>query len=114
MESGFRVDHDDVVEVGGHAVGIRDDLIHIRTNQSGVALQPCVPTSHPQIRVAVQKTAREVVSLSMVVWWNENMRSTRENMPPFPRQSSNCNRGPYQRGEWRELSRGAAAALIIL
>lgn len=87
MGSGFGVDHDDGVEVGGDAVGILDDLINIRTNESGVSRLPCGSTSHSQRRVGLQNMAREVVSLSIAVWWSEDTRSTKENMPPFPRPS---------------------------
>ena len=57
------------------------------TIQRGAALPPCDVTSHPKSRSSVQKAVRGIVSLSMVIWWQEETRSIREKMRPLPRES---------------------------
>ena len=44
-------------------------------------------TSHLKSRVGVQKAVRGVMSLSMVIWWNEDTRSNKEKIRPLPKES---------------------------
>ena len=57
------------------------------SNQPGEALLPCGITSHSQSRSGVQNAVKEMVSLSMGIWWNEGTKSKREKMRPFPNES---------------------------
>ena len=54
------------------------------TNQPGEALLPCGITSHSNSRFGEQNSVKGMVSLSMVIWWNEETKWKREKMRLFP------------------------------
>ena len=87
MGSRVGVEHDNAVKVGGDAFEVFDDLVHDLDEPPAEALLPLGMTSHSKSRVGVENAVRGMVSLSMVIWWNEDTRSNREKMRPFPKES---------------------------
>ena len=72
---GVGVEDDGVVEVRDDAFQAFDDLVSMTiTNQPGGVLLPYGITSHLQSRSGVQKAVKGMVSLSMVIWWNDETK----------------------------------------
>ena len=87
VSRGVGVEDDDVVEVGGDAFEVFDDLVDYLDEPPGRGVATLRHDEPLKRREGVQKVVSGMVSLSMVVWWNEDARSNREYMRPFPRES---------------------------
>ena len=85
----IRAENDHIIEVGRHLCQARPLMTSLITlmNQPGEALLPRGVTSHSQRPVGVLNAVRGAVPLFVVIWWNEETKSKRENTRPFPSES---------------------------
>ena len=89
IDAGSRVgvEHDDVVKVGGDAFEVSYDLVDDLYEEPGRGTAALKNDEPFKSRVGVENTVREMLSVSMAIWWNEDTRSNTEKMRPFPRES---------------------------
>ena len=88
VSRGVGVEDGDAIEVGGNAIKVFDDLVDDLDEPPGrgvATLKHDKPLE--ESGGGAEGGGCCVVSLSMVIWWNEDTRSNRENMRPFPRDS---------------------------
>ena len=81
------VENDDVVKVGADASEVFDDLVDSLDEppwRGTAALRHDEAFEKP---IGCANGVRGVVSISMVIWWNEGTGSNRENIRLFPRES---------------------------
>ena len=84
---GVRIVDDDFVKVGGDAFQAFNDIVnHLDEPAGGGAAVLRHETSHSNSLSDVQKAARGIVSLSMMIWWKEETRSNMENTRPLPKE----------------------------
>ena len=105
---GLGVADDDVVEVRSGALQAFDDQVKDLSEPTGggtAALRHHKPLEEPS---GVQNAVKGMVSLSMVIWLNEETKSKREKIALFLKT-----RGPRRRREC-ELSEGADGVQLFI
>ena len=87
MGSWVWVEDYDVVEFGGHPIEAHDALIN-DFNEAAARGAATLRHDEPlKNLVGVQKAVKWMVSLSIMIWWNEDKRSKKVKMCPLPRES---------------------------